>query len=64
MIRVSETTDKTFTSNRDAMIRPLKAKVHKNDYYLDSLSNLLDKNHIMYDHVIVHDHMQGTCKHM
>lgn len=29
MIRVFGTTDKTFTSNEDAVICPLKAKIHK-----------------------------------
>ena len=29
MIRVFGTTDKTFTSNGDAVIRSTKAKVHK-----------------------------------
>ena len=38
MIRLFGQTDKTFTSNGDVVLKPLKAKVHKEDngdYYLD-----------------------------
>lgn len=38
MIRVFQPTDTTFTSNGDVVLRPLRAKVHKednNDFYLD-----------------------------
>ena len=38
MIRVFQPADTTFTSNGDVVLRPLRAKVHKednNDFYLD-----------------------------
>lgn len=38
MIRVFSSNDKVFTSNGDCVIKPLKAKVHKEDngyYYLN-----------------------------
>ena len=38
MIRVFQPSDTTFTSNGDVVLRPLRAKVHKednNDFYLD-----------------------------
>lgn len=43
MIKLFGTTDKTFTSNGDKVITPLKAKVHKEDngaYYLDLQTSL------------------------
>lgn len=43
MIRVFSSTDKTFLSNGDKVINPLKAKVHKEDngdYYLDLEADL------------------------
>ena len=36
MIRVFQPADTTFTSNGDVVLRPLRAKVHKEDsFYLD-----------------------------
>ena len=43
MVRIFGQTDKTFTSNGDVVVRPLKAKVHKadnGDYYLDIETSL------------------------
>lgn len=43
MVRIFGQTDKTFTSNGDVVVRPLKAKVHKSDngdYYLDIETSL------------------------
>lgn len=63
MIRLFGTADKTFTSNGDAVIRPLKAKVHKEDngdYYLDLETGLEWVDHIVADNVVVADTPQGA----
>lgn len=63
MIRVFGTTDKTFTSNGDAVIRPLKAKVHKEDngdYYLDLECGLEWVDYIVANNIVVADTPQGA----
>lgn len=63
MIRVFGTTDKTFTSNGDAVIRPLKAKVHKEDngdYYLDLETGLEWVDYIVAGNIVVADTPQGA----
>lgn len=63
MIRLFGTADKTFTSNGDAVIRPLKAKVHKEDngdYYLDLETGLEWVDYIVADNVVVADTPQGA----
>ena len=43
MIKIFSPTDKMFSSNGDIVLRPLKAKVHKEDngdYYLDVTAGL------------------------
>ena len=63
MIRVFGTTDKTFTSNGDAVIRPLKAKVHKEDngdYYLDLETGLEWVDYIVANNIVVADTPQGA----
>ena len=55
MIKIFSPTDKSFTSNGDAVIVPLKAKIHKednSDFYLDfecavRYSEYLDENNII-----------------
>lgn len=63
MIRVFGTTDKTFTSNGDAVIRPLKAKVHKEDngdYYLDLETGLEWVDYVVANNIVVADTPQGA----
>lgn len=63
MIRVFGTTDKTFTTNGDAVIRPLKAKVHKEDngdYYLDLETGLEWVDYIVAGNIVVEDTPQGA----
>lgn len=63
MIRVFGTTDKVYTSNGDAVIRPLKAKVHKEDngdYYLDLETGLERVDHIVANNIVVADTPQGA----
>lgn len=62
MIRVFGTTDKVFTSNGDAVLRPLKAKVHKadnGDYYLDLETGLEWADYIVAGNIVVADTPQG-----
>ena len=37
MIEIFSPTDRTFTSNGDVVLQPLKAKVHKEDNYKGDL---------------------------
>ena len=63
MIRVFGMTDKTFTSNGDAVIRPLKAKVHKKDngdYYIDLETGLEWVDYIVANNIVVADTPQGA----
>lgn len=56
MIRVFSSTDKTFLSNGDVVINPLKAKVHKEDngdYYLDLEADLSYISWLVQDNIVV-----------
>lgn len=62
MIRVFSATDKTFTSNGDAVLHPLKAKVHKEDngdYYLDLETGLDYIDYVIANNIVVADTPQG-----
>lgn len=62
MIRVYGQTDTTFTSNGDVVLRPLKAKVHKEDngdYYLDLETGLEYMDYIVRGNIVVADMPQG-----
>lgn len=63
MIRVFGAIDKTFTSNGDAVLRPLKAKVHKEDngdYYLDLETGLDYIDYVIANNIVVADTPQGA----
>lgn len=63
MIRVFGHTDKVFTSNGDAVLRPLKARIHKEDngdYYLDLETGLEYIDFIVAGNIIVADTPQGA----
>ena len=56
MIKIFSPSDRTFLSNGDIVIKPLKAKVHKEDngdYYLDLECDLDYINYIVQDNIIV-----------
>ncbi len=56
MIKIFSPSDRTFLSNGDIVIKPLKAKVHKEDngdYYLDVECDLDYINYIVQDNIIV-----------
>lgn len=56
MIRVFSSTDKTFLSNGDVVINPLKAKVHKEDngdYYLDLEADLSYLSYLVQGNIVV-----------
>lgn len=62
MIRVFSATDKIFTSNGDAVLRPLKAKVHKadnGDYYLDLETGLDYIDYVIANNIVVANTPQG-----
>lgn len=62
MIRVFGQTDKIFTSNGDAVIMPLKARIHKEDngdYYLDLETGLEWIDYVVANNIIVADTPQG-----
>lgn len=62
MIRVFGQTDKVFTSNGDAVIMPLKARIHKEDngdYYLDLETGLEWIDYVVANNIIVADTPQG-----
>jgi len=63
MIRVFGATDKTFSSNGDVVLRPLKAKLHKvdnGDYYLDLETSLDYLDNIIANNIVVADTPQGA----
>ena len=56
MIRVFGQTDKTFTSNGDIVLRPLKARVHKkdnSDYYLELETDLSYIDYLVEGNIVV-----------
>ena len=62
MIRVFGQTDSIFTSNGDAVILPLKAKVHKEDngdYYLDLETSLDYVDYLVEGNIVVANTPQG-----
>lgn len=63
MIRVFDSKDKIFTSNGDAVIQPLKAKLHKEDngdFYLDFEAGLQYVDSLTGGNIIVADTPQGA----
>ena len=63
MIRVFESTDKSFTSNGDIVILPTKAKVTKKDngdYYLDFEASTKYADYLTSGRIIVADTPQGA----
>ena len=63
MIRVFSPTDKIFTSNGDAVIRPFKAKVHKEDngkFYLNIEADISYVDILTANRIIVADTPQGA----
>lgn len=63
MIRVFESTDKSFTTNGDIVILPIKAKVTKKDngdYYLDLEAGTKYADHLTSGRIIVADTPQGA----
>ena len=63
MIRVFESTDKSFTSNGDIVILPARAKVTKKDngdYYLDLEASTKYADHLTSGRLIVADTPQGA----
>lgn len=62
MIKVFGQTDKSFSSNGDVVIRPLKAKVHKEDngnYYLDLETSLDYVDFLVEGNIVVANTPQG-----
>ena len=62
MIRVFSPNDKIFTSNGDAVIKPFKAKVHKEDngdYYLDLETSLDYVDYLIEGNIVVASTPQG-----
>ena len=62
MIRVFRQTDKIFSSNGDVVIRPIKAKVKKQDngdYYLDLETGLEYVDYLVEGNIILADTPQG-----
>lgn len=62
MVKIFAQTDKTFTSNGDVVIKPLKAVVHKQDnadYYLDLECGLQYSGWMVEGNIIVADTPQG-----
>ena len=62
MIKVFGQTDKVFNSNGDCVLRPLKAKVHKEDngdYYLDLETSLDYIDYLVEGNIIVANTPQG-----
>ena len=63
MIRVFSSNDKVFTSNGDAVIKPFKAKVHKEDngnFYLDIETDISYVDILTANRIIVADTPQGA----
>ena len=62
MIRVFGQTDKNFISNGDAVLHPLKAKVHKEDngdFYLDLVCDLEHSDYLVHGNIVVANTPQG-----
>lgn len=62
MIKIFGQTDKTFSSNGDAVIQPLKAKVHKEDngdYYLNLETGLDYVDYLVEGNIVVAPTPQG-----
>lgn len=62
MIKVFGQTDTSFSSNGDVVLRPLKAKVHKEDngdYYLDLETGLEYVDYLVEDNIVVANTPQG-----
>ena len=62
MIKVFSTTDLSFTSNGDIVVKPLKAKVHKEDngdFYLDLETDLSYIDYIVPNNIVVANTPQG-----
>lgn len=62
MIRVYGQTDTTFTDNGDVVLRPLRAKVHKEDngdYYLDLETGLEYVDYIVRGNIVIANTPQG-----
>lgn len=62
MIKIFSPTDKIFSSNGDIVLRPLKAKVHKEDngdYYLDLETGLDYVDYLMEGNIVVASTPQG-----
>lgn len=63
MIRVFDSKDKIFTTNGDAVIQPLKAKLHKEDngdFYIDFEAGLQYVDYLTGGNIIVADTPQGA----
>lgn len=63
MIRVFGATDKTYASNGDVVVQPLKATVHKEDngdFYLDFACGTQYQQYIVPNNIIVADTPQGA----
>ena len=62
MIKVFGQTDKTFSSNGDVVLRPLRAKVHKEDngdYYLDLETGVEYSDYLVDGNIVVANTPQG-----
>jgi phage minor structural protein len=62
LIRVFGNTDRDFSSNGDAVINPIKAKVHKEDngdYYLDLQAGIQYVDYVVDGNIVVADTPQG-----
>jgi phage minor structural protein len=62
MIKIFSPTDKSFSSNGDIVLRPLKAKVHKEDngdYYLDLETGLDYVDYLVEGNIVVASTPQG-----
>ena len=62
MIKLFSSTDKSFTTNGDVVLQPLKARVHKEDngdYYLDLETGLEYVDYIVEGNIVVVDTPQG-----
>lgn len=62
MIKIFSPTDKSFSSNGDVVLRPLKAKVHKEDngdYYLDLETGLDYVDYLVEGNIVVASTPQG-----
>ena len=62
MLKIFTSTDKSFTSNGDVVVIPLKAKIHKQDngdYYLDLECGLQYVDYIVEGNIIAVDTPQG-----